>query len=217
MERMYLNENCGNHLFEEDLSTTKPPKVLKVVKGCVADWKKNRNGRVYPKQLWENVINSDYVKEMIRDNSLFGEGDHPEERNEISLQNVSHAIKELWIDEEKQQVWAELHILDTPIGNLISNLIEYGTHIGVSSRGAGEVDSSGNVNPDTYKFFTFDLVCRPSVADARPSIVESEQVKMLSESEVQLILDGYKGIKENSVTNNPHKYSYVINGERKTI
>ena len=91
-------------------------------------------------------------------------GDHPEDRNEISLQNVSHAIKKLWIDDNRQEVWAELHILDTPIGNLISNLIEYGTKIGVSSRGAGEVDEEGNVDPESYRFFTFDLVCKPSVS-----------------------------------------------------
>lgn len=144
-------------------------------------------------------------------------GDHPADRNEISLQNISHAIKKLWIDESKQQVWAELHILDTPIGNLISNLIEYGTKVGVSSRGAGEVSPDGVVDPDTYKFFTFDLVCRPSVAAARPAIVESEEVKMLSESELMTILDSYKGLKESSVKTNSSKYSYMINGVKKTI
>lgn len=69
----YLMENDFTSLFEEDKSSSKPPRVLKVVKGCVADFVRNRNGRIYPRQLWENVINSDYVKEMIEDNSLFGE------------------------------------------------------------------------------------------------------------------------------------------------
>ena len=69
----YLVENNVQSLFEEDKNTNKPPRVLKIVRGCVADFKKNRNGRTYPKELWEDVVNSDYVKEMIEDNSLFGE------------------------------------------------------------------------------------------------------------------------------------------------
>lgn len=212
-----LNEQLRQTLFEDVKSESKGPGILRRVKGCISDFKKNRNGRVYPRELWENVINSEYVNEMINSKSLFGEADHPVERNEISIQNISHAINKMWIDDEKEEVWAELDILDTPLGQLVSHLIEYGTKIGVSSRGAGEVTPNGYVDPDTYKFFTIDIVARPSCAAARPSIVESEEVKMLSESELMTILDSYKGLKESSAKTNSSKYSYMINGVKKTI
>lgn len=212
-----LNEQLRQTLFEDVKSEPKGPGILRRVKGCISDFKKNRNGRVYPRELWENVINSEYVNEMIDSKSLFGEADHPVERNEISIQNISHAINKMWIDDEKEEVWAELDILDTPLGQLVSHLIEYGTKIGVSSRGAGEVTPDGTVDPDTYKFFTIDIVARPSCAAARPSIVESEEVKMLSESELMTILDSYKGLKESSTKTNSSKYSYMINGVKKTI
>lgn len=208
-----LNEQLRQTLFEDVKDESRGPGILRRVKGCISDFKKNRNGRVYPKELWENVINSEYVNEMINSKSLFGEADHPAERNEISIQNISHAINKMWIEEDKEEVWAELDILDTPLGQLVSRLIDYGTNIGVSSRGAGEVNPAGYVDPDTYKFFTIDIVARPSCAAARPSIVESEEVVMLSESEVMNILDGYKGLKESSVKTKSGKYSYMIHGE----
>lgn len=199
MELIRLNESTMHTEFTE--SAEKPKGVLKVVTGPVADFKPNRNGRTYPRKLWEKVVNSEYVKEMIDSKTLFGEADHPAERTELSLQNVSHSINKLWIDDEKQQVWAEMHILPTPLGEMISNLIDYGSKIGVSSRGAGSVNADGTVNPDDYQFFTFDLVARPSVAAARPDdIVESEEnkiadnfkIKVLTESEVKNIIADYR-------------------------
>ena len=58
----------------------KPKNVLKRIQGVLSDFKSNRNGRIYPRELWENVLNSDYVKEMIESHGLVGELDHPEEK-----------------------------------------------------------------------------------------------------------------------------------------
>ena len=63
----------------------KPANVLKRIKMVLSDWDFNRNGRVYPKELWENVVDSDYVKEMINTHGLVGDIDHHEDRLEISL------------------------------------------------------------------------------------------------------------------------------------
>ena len=92
--------------------------ILKTIKGIVADCKLNRNGRIYPRQLWENVINSDYVKELLASKTLFGETDHPAERLEMSLQEVSHCISDIQL--EGDNVIATIDVLDTPNGNLIS-------------------------------------------------------------------------------------------------
>lgn len=213
MSRQFLAEEMTQSIFETVDSKVSNPSVLKTVKGIVADFNPNRNGRVYPRALWEKVINSDYVKEMISSRMLLGETDHPfDDRAEISIKEVSHAINKLWIENDK--VMAELDILNTPNGEKVNTLIDYGSKIGVSSRGAGSVTSDGSVDPDDYQFFTFDIVCRPSVAAAR--ITESENLKskkVLSEGEIANIISSYKNINE-KLNNN---FIYIKEGEEKYI
>ena len=179
----------------------KPKNVLKRIQGVLSDFKSNRNGRIYPRELWENVLNSDYVKEMIESHGLVGELDHPEERLEISLQNVSHVINDMWI--EGDQVIGTIDILPTPSGKIVSELLDYGTDIGISSRGAGSVGANNVVDPD-YQFVTFDFVARPSCEAARLNmIVEGVQVEIdnNSDDKVNSILESYKtGLKEDNTT-----------------
>ena len=54
-----LNEELKSTLFEEVQNVPKRKGILKTIRGIVADCKLNRNGRIYPRQLWENVINGD--------------------------------------------------------------------------------------------------------------------------------------------------------------
>lgn len=194
--KQILNEQLTNTLFEE-VKEQKPANILKRIKGVVADFKPNRNGRVYGRHLWENVINSEYVQEMMNAKCLFGENNHPQDdRTDIDLNNVSHAINKMWI--EGDSVMAELDLLPTPAGEIINKLIDYGSKIGVSSRGAGEVYDDGSVDEDSYTFFTLDLVPRPSVAAARPALAESENLlkekKSLSEAEIAGMLASYKNM-----------------------
>lgn len=214
MGRQFLAEEMTQSIFEAIDTNQSNPSVLKTVKGIVADFNPNRNGRVYPRALWEKVINSDYVKEMINSRMLLGETDHPfDDRAEISIKEVSHAINKLWIENDK--VMAELDILNTPNGEKVNTLIDYGSKIGVSSRGAGSVTSDGSVDPDDYQFFTFDIVCRPSVAAAR--ITESEELKsekILTEGEIANIISSYKNIDKKLEKSN---FTYIEEGEEKII
>lgn len=216
--KQILNENTTTSLFEA--VDEKPAGILKRIRGIVADFKPNRNGRVYPRELWEKVINSEYVNEMMKSKCLFGESNHPfDDRVEIDLNNVSHAVNRLWI--ENDAVMGELDLLPTPAGEIISKLIDYGSSIGVSSRGAGSVNSDGSVDPDDYQFFTFDLVPRPSVAAARPAIVESEETKdipTLTEGQIAEIVNSYRNIGtkiQETAKNNTFKY--ISEGEEKSI
>ena len=192
----------------------KPKNVLKRIQGVLSDFKSNRNGRIYPRELWENVLNSDYVKEMIESHGLVGELDHPEERLEISLQNVSHVINDMWI--EGDQVIGTIDILPTPSGKIVSELIDYGTDIGISSRGAGSVGPNNVVDPD-YQFVTFDFVARPSCEAARLNmIVESVQpeIDTNSDDKVKNILEGYKtSLKEDIFKNYYNKPALPAPGE----
>lgn len=170
----------------------KPANVLKRIKGVLSDFGTNRNGRIYPRELWENVINSDYVREMINSHGLVGELDHPEERLEISLQEVSHVINDMWIEGDK--VMGIIDILPTPNGKIINELLDYGTDIGISSRGAGSVGPDNVVDPD-YQFITFDFVARPSCEAARlNTILEGVKIDLENNSadKVNAVLESYK-------------------------
>lgn len=202
----------------------KPANVLKRIKGVVSDNRSNRNGRIYPIELWKNVVESDYVKEMIDNHSLFGEADHPETRLEISLQNVSHAINDLWIDGDK--VMAVIDILPTPMGKILSELLDYGTNLGISSRGAGTVLSDNTVDPDDYQFVTFDFVARPSCEAARlNTILESAAIeaKNTKDDEINNLLESYKSELNEGTANKRIDYfgsfdnGHVIHGDWKKM
>lgn len=164
--------------------------VLKVLKGTLSTLgKKNRNGRIYSKELWENVLNSEYWHDMISNNSLFGECVHPADNRstsdpfEIDANNVSHRISEAHI--EGDRLIGTVEILDTDAGRNIASLIDSGCNIGISARGAGDLHGD-EVDADTYQFKTFDLTFRPSDFNARLTpLTESEKknFKPIKESE----------------------------------
>lgn len=183
--------------FKEDSLKSSKPGVLKTIQGAITGWKENRNGRVYSRELWENAIQSDYVKSQMALKQFFGEADHPEDRLEVCFEGVSHNITEMWFEDAKQEVWAKIDILDTPKGNILNKIFEYSGHLSFSTRGTGDVDSSGNVDPDTYQLFAVDAVCRPSYATATASaLAESEKLVEVSEEQIKSILEGYSSAKE---------------------
>lgn len=154
--------------------------VLKRVKGPLAFYDQvNRNSRKYSKALWESVIKSDYVKELLDNKTFFGEARHPEERMEVSFLGVSHAVRSLYLDESRNCVSGEVDILDTPAGKIINTLIDYGAKIGISARAAGTEDLKDgvkHVNEGDYVFVTFDFDPMPGFEGSR--LVMSESLSM---------------------------------------
>lgn len=203
MNLVQLNEVYISTLTESK-AEAKRPGVLKTVEGPFAEVnEQNRNGRRYSRKLWETVINSDYVKEMLPNRTLFGEADHPADRAEISLPNVSHVVTNLKLMPDGV-VYGKADILDTPSGRILNTLIEYGAKLGVSSRGMGTIsEGEGNwVDEENYLFITFDFVPMPSVKRARPGITEgaefefnytpiteslTKQIESASPAELQII------------------------------
>jgi hypothetical protein len=126
---------------------------------------KNRNGRMYPKEIMAKEVNR-YIKEQVSTKRAYGELGHPEGPN-INLDRVSHMIVSLredgnnWIGRAK--------ILDTPMGNIASSLIKEGAGLGVSSRGLGtlkEVNGINEVQDDFMLATAADIVADPSAPDA---------------------------------------------------
>ena len=71
---------------------------------------KNKNGRVYPKDVLEREVGR-YNREFINKSRAFGELGHPDGPT-VNLERVSHMIKALYPD--GNNFICEAKILDTP-------------------------------------------------------------------------------------------------------
>jgi len=126
---------------------------------------KNRNGRVYPKEILEKEV-ARYNREFINKRRAFGELGHPD-GPVVNLERVSHMITDLHPD--GQNFIGEAKIMDTPYGKIVKNLINEGAQLGVSSRGMGSLVRRSGVNEvgrDFYLATAADIVADPSAPDA---------------------------------------------------
>jgi len=65
--------------------------------------------------------------------------------------------------------YGKLKLIPTPMGNIIKTLLESGVKLGVSSRGSGNVQESGNVSD--FEIVTVDVVAQPSAPEAYPTAI----------------------------------------------
>lgn len=189
----------GNQLFTkhsakfEDVKKSSRPGVLASIRGAVTGWKSNRNGRTYSRDLWVKALDSEYVKEQVALNHFVGEADHPEERLEPIIQNMSHAMRDFEFHDDTQEVWATIDILDTPCGNMLKTLYDYSGALSFSTRGSGDVMDNGEVDPDTYQLFAIDAVLRPSYPTATVTELLTESEILNKNKDVKKVLEAYSG------------------------
>ena len=127
---------------------------------------KNANERVYPVSEIENAVQT-LNQQISEGNSVLGEVDHPDDLK-INLDRVSHMITSMWMDGANG--FGKLKILPTPMGQLVSTMLESGVKLGVSSRGSGNVDEgSGKVSD--FEIVTVDIVAQPSAPNAYPKAI----------------------------------------------
>ena len=126
---------------------------------------KNRNGRVYPREILVREVNR-YTKEFINKNRAFGELGHPDGPT-VNLERVCHMVKSLTADGDN--FIGEAKIMDTPYGKIVKGLIDEGAQLGVSSRGMGSIINRNGINfvkDDFYLATAADIVADPSAPDA---------------------------------------------------
>lgn len=127
---------------------------------------KNRNGRMYPMEVLKKEV-ARYQTENIDRKRAFGELGHPSGPT-INLDRVSHMITEL--KAEGTNFVGKAKIMDTPMGNIVKNLMNEGATIGVSSRGMGSLkpnkEGTAEVQNDFYLATAADIVADPSAPDA---------------------------------------------------
>lgn len=137
---------------------------------------KNRNGRMYPRQVLANEVNR-YNREYIKKNRAYGELGHPQGPT-INLERVSHMITSL--EQQGSDFIGKAKIMtNTPYGKIVESLIGEGAQLGVSSRGMGSLKDKGGtqeVQKDFYLATAADIVADPSAPNAFVNgIMESKE------------------------------------------
>jgi hypothetical protein len=127
---------------------------------------KNRNGRMYPKEIMRKEVER-YNESYVVSNRALGELGHPDGPS-INLDRVSHMIVSL--KEDGDNYIGKAKLMDTPMGNIAKGLIEGGARLGVSSRGMGTLKANNEgvneVQDDFYLATAADIVADPSAPDA---------------------------------------------------
>ena len=151
---------------------------------------KNRNGRIYPKDVLKREIDK-YIENMVDMNRALGELDHSAE-SVVNLKNVSHNIKNIYW--KGNDVIADLEILDAPefpAGRIAAGLLRRKIPVGISSRGMGSVDEAkdGTVTVnDDFNLLTFDLVSFESTQGANMYLQEGKTISNDKNSKIDSIL-----------------------------
>jgi len=149
-------------LTELDKSTGNKQMFLEGI--FMQDTIKNRNGRVYPKAVMAEAVNK-YIETYVTPKRSMGELNHPP-TPQVNPERASHIITSL--REDGNNWMGKAKVLNTPMGNLVRNLIDDGVQMGVSSRGLGAVKESNgaNVVQSGYFITAVDTVSDPSAPEA---------------------------------------------------
>ena len=140
---------------------------------------KNHNERVYPVNEIEKAVSA--LNEQIKGGySVLGEVDHPDDLK-INLDRVSHMIIDMWMDGPNG--FGKLRVLPTPMGVLVTTMLESGVKLGVSSRGSGNV-SEGDGKVSDFEIVTVDVVAQPSAPNAYPTAIYEGLMNMNGGSKV---------------------------------
>ena len=133
----------------------------KIYKVPVGRWDNlNGNKRIYPKKLWENVMND---QRTVWQNNV-GLANHPQESEGAGSIKDSAIV---WLGMELDDVEKIVYGIGTFVGvfgHLFQDIIDAGGRVGFSSSGFGEIMPGTNmVNPDTYQIERLaDVVLNPS-------------------------------------------------------
>jgi len=162
----------------------------------------NRNGRVYPMGVMLKEVNR-YCTESVDKNRAYGELGHPSGPT-INLDRVSHMIKELRVD--GSNIIGRAKIMDTPMGNIVKNLMDEGASLGVSSRAMGSLKPKNGVmevQEDFHLATAADIVADPSAPDAYVSAVmeSADWVYVEGKGWIEQFIDDAKRTIKNASSN----------------
>ena len=156
---------------------------------------RNRNGRIYPKHLWESNVDS--YQKHIKENSIYtlGEFQHPARAKPDPMKAVMK-IEELFIEDKYVKGKAKILNNNSTETNQIKALIDEGIPISVSSRGVGRL-GKGNI-VEQFELKTYDIVTEPSDYNANLTGIRESLEKEVYTTETGDIVckDGMCNLKE---------------------
>jgi len=169
----------------------------------------SRNGRFYPKSLWENSLKNPETKMAIEKGLMFGCIGHPKDYSLDELLEsgkVSHKVTNIYIDKASGEGIAEYDILDTPSGRILNTVLKSGSEMYVSTRAFGgfttETKTKGGkkykiLDDKNFVIESIDFVIQPGFLETKPKLVESlrEDLELLREDKHEIICeDGLCGL-----------------------
>lgn len=130
---------------------------------------RNRNGRVYPKDILKRESER-YYETHVKTHCALGELDHPNPTSDnfrsLTVDNISHRVLDYYW--EGDDLIGYVEVLSTPAGSMLKDLYLTGCRLGMSSRGWAtlkEKDGLVFIEED-FELITFDFVSDPSTEGA---------------------------------------------------
>lgn len=183
---IYENHDVKGLVVSEAKGSTLAEGVLAKVKGpsFFLDGF-SRNGRFYPKKLWENALKNPETKSALTRGLMFGCIGHPKDYSLDELLEsgkVSHKVTDIYIDKQTGEGIAEYEILDTPAGRILNTVLRSGSEMYVSTRAFGgfsnETKSKDGkkykvLDVNNFVIESVDFVIQPGFLETNPTLVES--------------------------------------------
>lgn len=174
----YISPDLNKNLLKENHEIKLEPNKPLLVNCILQKWGvKNKNGRIYPKEVL--IPQVEEYRKLVDGNSAVSEADHPES-SIVSLHNISHMVNEMWwgSGEKENTLYGQIKIVISPgfvnmgivsvIGDKIVLYLQNGIKLGISSRGVGTLEdvNGENMVQDDFELIAFDLVATPSTPGA---------------------------------------------------
>lgn len=184
--KQFKDNDIMGHVILEDVTTSKyeilsNPSSTGYLKisATLQDFTENRNGRTYDPEAIIEGLKHEYVMELIRNRSWYGESGHPLEddikrQSNILKPNSSHIILEYKILPDK--IVGIIENSDYPLGEPFKKEILRGSTVAFSMRGIGNVkNKNGKIFvTKPLRIITYDNVLYPSHRAAYQTGVLSE-------------------------------------------
>jgi len=191
MKLIYDLDATNTFEVEENLdeSSGKKTKKYKISGVFSTIGKRNRNGRIYPKNLWESQVTN--YQDNFSNGSIntLMEYEHPARANIKPMDAVAKITK---LNVEGDYVIGEAVLLNNERANKLKDLIDNGIKLSVSSRAVGTIN---NGIVEKFKLITYDIVSAPSDYNATMNgVVESYQLNEGIIEDLNFSLDDYGNI-----------------------
>ena len=127
----------------------------------------NNNDMHLSRELFEKLMESEEYKRAIENGHYIGYAGHPENPDCQEFEHTCIVLKDMRIL-DNGEIEGDFDLIDTPVGRVVKAFIDAGVKFGISIRGLGDVDASGEVDPEGFVFRGYDLVTFPAYDDCIP-------------------------------------------------